>query len=185
MWKRATLLAAAVVLASAGAQAANKWGLPGATSEEPSRFEGKVVDIACELTGNCPANCGDGKRQLGVVETSNDKLWLVIKNFDGFANAHLDVLPFCGKKIVVDGLKVETPHMPSLVIQFLKPAGDEKAKWIRAAGFSKDWHKRNPKFSKKQANGWFWHDDQIKDIIKRTGELGDPKLDVKKELEEN
>jgi chaperone required for assembly of F1-ATPase len=43
--------------------AAEEWGIDG---EEKARLTVKVVDIACELSGNCPAKCGEGKRQLGL-----------------------------------------------------------------------------------------------------------------------
>ena len=39
-----------LVLGPAGVQAAEEWGLP---EEEVVRFEAKVVDIVCELTGDC------------------------------------------------------------------------------------------------------------------------------------
>ena len=49
------------------ARAAEEWGLP---DEKVVRFEAKVVDAMCELTGDCPAQCGGGKRQLGLVTDS-------------------------------------------------------------------------------------------------------------------
>ena len=49
---------------TAGALAAESWGLP---EEEKTRFEAKVVDALCELTGDCPDRCGGGKRQLGLL----------------------------------------------------------------------------------------------------------------------
>ena len=58
------LLAAACVLASPAARAAEEWGLP---NEEKARFEAKVVDMLCELTGHCVPDCGGGKRQLGLL----------------------------------------------------------------------------------------------------------------------
>ena len=45
---------------SAGSEA-ESWNL---YAEQPARFEAKVVDALCELTGDCPADCGAGKRQL-------------------------------------------------------------------------------------------------------------------------
>ena len=49
----ACVFAAGVTFAGA-AQAAQEWGLP---EEEVVRFEAQVVDILCELTGDCPDNC--------------------------------------------------------------------------------------------------------------------------------
>ncbi|MFQ5565677.1 MAG: hypothetical protein ACE5EU_04870, partial [Paracoccaceae bacterium] len=58
----ALILAATPALAqgefSAGSQAKN-WNLFG---EEKALFEGRVVDALCVLTGDCPADCGAGKR---------------------------------------------------------------------------------------------------------------------------
>ncbi|MEL7205406.1 MAG: hypothetical protein AAGL19_14595, partial [Pseudomonadota bacterium] len=35
---------------------ARPWNL---VAEVPARFEATVVDLLCELAGDCPANCGD------------------------------------------------------------------------------------------------------------------------------
>ena len=43
------------LLAAAPGRAAEEWGLP---EEEVARFEAKVVDVLCELSGDCPAGCG-------------------------------------------------------------------------------------------------------------------------------
>ncbi len=48
----------------------------GLVGEEKAMFSGKVVDILCELSRDCPANCGDGKRQLGVVRKADNVLVL-------------------------------------------------------------------------------------------------------------
>ena len=45
------LMAGAAALLSPNVEAAKGWGIEG---EKPVRFEAKVVDIACELSGNCP-----------------------------------------------------------------------------------------------------------------------------------
>ncbi len=58
-------LALTVSVFAPGSRAADSWGLPG---EKEVRFEAKVVDILCELTGDCPADCGAGKRQLGLLK---------------------------------------------------------------------------------------------------------------------
>ena len=41
---------------------AKTWNL---YAEQSARFEAKVVDILCELTGDCPTDCGGGVRQRG------------------------------------------------------------------------------------------------------------------------
>ncbi|PPR17945.1 MAG: hypothetical protein CFH40_02535 [Alphaproteobacteria bacterium MarineAlpha10_Bin3] len=68
------------------ANAAEEWGLP---NEKIVRFEAKVVDILCELTGDCPKACGEGKRQLGLVNDEG-KLILPLKNSVIFAGLAAD-----------------------------------------------------------------------------------------------
>ncbi|MCP4249804.1 MAG: hypothetical protein GY778_22405, partial [bacterium] len=89
---------AVLVLLSGAARAADEWGIE---YEEKARFEARVVDILCELSGDCPAGCGGGKRQLGLLK-DDGVLILPAKNQDIFAGAAHDLLPYCGKRIVVD-----------------------------------------------------------------------------------
>ena len=77
------LMAISTTAFTASAMAAEEWGLP---DEKISRFEAKVVDVLCELTGDCPNNCGDGSRQLGLIDGSG-KLILPLKNNVAFAGA--------------------------------------------------------------------------------------------------
>ena len=56
---------------------AKEWGLLG---EEKALFTGNVVDLMCEITGDCPENCGNGLRQLGIVRESDNVLVPVLKN---------------------------------------------------------------------------------------------------------
>lgn len=116
MIKRITLLAAAAVAFPLAAQAAEGFGIEG---EKVSRFEAKVVSLNCEITGNCPTNCGNGKHQLGLLR-DDGRLIPVVKNFDPFAGAIDDLLPFCGQRIIADGLLIENPKMPLFMLQFKK-----------------------------------------------------------------
>src|SRR3546814_1679434 len=56
---------AVAFLIAANAQAANSWGLP---NEEIVRFEAKVVDVLCELSGDCPADGGAGRSEEHTSE---------------------------------------------------------------------------------------------------------------------
>jgi len=73
--------------------------------EEKATFSAKVVDILCELTGDCRDDCGAGNRHLGIVRDADDKLIMVLKNaqfsFNGPAE---DLLPYCNKAVDVDGV---------------------------------------------------------------------------------
>ena len=165
----AVALALAVLLpASAGsALAANSWGLPG---EEIQRFEAKVVDILCELTGDCPAQCGGGKRQLGLLK-DDGVLVLPAKNQVPFAGAAAELIDFCGKKVIADGLMVTNRGTTFYALQFVKEAPD--GKWRRANRFADKWATANgvdPAGKKK--NSWFRHDPRVKDLIARQGKLG-------------
>ena len=168
-----TQLAWAVLLTFSGpALAAEEWGIE---YEEKTRFEAKVVDIACELTGNCPPNCGGGKRQLGLVR-DDGKLILPIKNNDPFAGTLVDLISLCGQKVVVDGLWIPNPKLPMFVLQFKKPAPD--GKWSRANWFVKQWGEKN---GADKQNKWFRHDARITRAIKEDGVYGIPGLKPPKE----
>ena len=167
---RTAMLSAALVFSTSASYAANEWGIDG---EEKARFPGKVVDIACELTGDCPDNCGDGKRQLGLVR-EDGTLLLVMKNFDTFAGGVNDLIAFCGKTIEADGLLIKTPHMPVFAIQFKREIG---GKWSRANQFSKDWAAANGQ----KANQWFRKDPAVIKEIKTNGIFGVPGLEPEPE----
>ena len=162
---------AGLLLAAGPAFAAEEWGID---HEEKARLTATVVDIACVLTGDCPENCGGGKRQLGLL-TGEGRLIPAAKNFDPFAGALADLLPFCGRDIVVDGLLIENPKLPMFAIQFKKPAGPD-GEWARGNWFVKDWARANPG---KPAGQWFRHDARIAAKIARTGKLGIPGLELK------
>ena len=164
-------LGALLLLGGGAAQAANEWGIE---HEAKARFQAKVVDILCELNGNCPADCGAGKRQLGLLR-DDGKLLLVAKNFDIFAGAANDLKGFCGKRIVADGLMINDPDMPLFALQFKRLAPD--GKWSRANWFIKDWAKANGvAANSKQAKQWFRNDATVKQIIAKDGVFGIPGL---------
>ena len=119
MYRSIIIGAAAGIALTASAFAAEGWGI---SHEKVTRTEAKIVDLLCEVTGNCVANCGNGKRQLGLLLDSG-KLVPVVKNNDPFAGAIADLLPFCGKRIVADGLLISNPKMSLFQLQF-KQAGD-------------------------------------------------------------
>ncbi len=158
----------AFLITGAGAtQAAEEWGIDG---EKKARFEAKVVDVLCELTGDCPANCGGGKRQLGLLK-DDGTLILAVKNFDIFAGAVNDLVGFCQKRIVADGLLINNPKIPLFALQYKKLAPD--GKWGRANQFGKDWSKAN---GGKKGSQWFKNDATIKKVIAEKGVYGIPGL---------
>lgn len=161
------IVALAFLAFAPAAFAAEEWGIDG---EKTVRFEAKVVDIACELSANCPANCGGGKRQLGLLR-DDGSLLLVAKNFDIFAGGSADLIGFCGQRIIADGLLINSPKMPLFALQFRRLAPD--GKWGRAVGFTRNWSKAN---GGKSAAKWFRHDAGIKAEISANGVFGIPGL---------
>ncbi|HJP22376.1 MAG: hypothetical protein QF546_03920 [Alphaproteobacteria bacterium] len=169
MVERGTFLGAVLVLLlglSGTANAANIWGLP---AEEKVRFEARVVDILCELSGNCPTRCGAGKRQLGLLR-DDGTLVLAMKNAGMFSGASEDLLPFCGRRIVADGLFSTNFGVRVFALQFLKPVDGE---WNNARQFIRNWSKtRGLKITDPKAKSWFRHDEKIKAVIAEQGPTG-------------
>ena len=171
---RKILIGAGLFLAGSigTAQAADEWGIE---YEEKSRVEAKVVDIQCEVAGICTDNCGNGKHQLGLL-LDDGRLVPVVKNKEPFAGATNDLIKFCNKRVVADGLMIKNPKMPMFVLQFKKLANC--GKWSGATQFGKDWSKAN---GGKDASQWFRNDATIAAIIKKDGVFGIPGLEPEKE----
>ena len=157
----------ASLLALGSAHAAKSWGV---TGEEIARFEAKVVDILCELTGDCPDNCGDGKRQLGLL-TAENKLILVGKNQTPFSGAAEELVEFCGKQVIADGLFTDNRGLRFFALQFVRMAPD--GEWQSANRFQGKWAERNGVAAdSKEAKQWYQHDPNVKRLIERDGLLG-------------
>ncbi|VAV92570.1 hypothetical protein MNBD_ALPHA08-99 [hydrothermal vent metagenome] len=167
MYKKIFIAAALLVAGVLSVNAATEWGIE---YEKTTRTEAKVVDLLCEITGNCVPECGAGKRQLGLL-FDDGKLVPAVKNFEPFAGATNDLIKYCNKRIVADGLMISNPKMPMFVIQFSRLAPD--GKWSRANQFGKDWSKAN---GGKPSNQWFREDPRIKALIKERGVFGIPGL---------
>ena len=161
------LMAVSATAIAAKANAAEEWGLP---DEKIARFEAKVVDVLCELSGDCPKACGGGKRQLGLID-GKGKLILPLKNSVIFAGAADELIDFCGKQVIADGLFATNRGYTVFALQFVKEAPN--GKWRRANRFLPKWAKKNglPANSKK-ANRWFDHDPKVKASISKDGKLG-------------
>ncbi len=161
------MLALGLALTTAAARAAESWGLPG---EEEVRFEAKVVDILCELTGDCPADCGAGKRQLGLLK-DDGSLVLPLKNQVVFAGVAAELIGYCARRVVADGLMVNNRGNRVFALQFVK--GAPNGKWHRANRFQPKWAAENGVGPKSlTARRWFENDPRVKDLIARDGKLG-------------
>lgn len=148
---------------------AKEWGLYGETK---AAFSGKVVDLLCELSGDCPDNCGGGNRQLGVVRDADNKLIAVLKNTQAaFNGAAEDLLPYCNKAVDVDGVMIgEDEFSPSrfYMVQLIREQG--AAEWNKTTLWTKRWAEKNPEAKGK--GPWFRRDPRVKAQIAATGHLG-------------
>ena len=160
---RAIVAAGLLGMMAQAAPAAEEWGIEG---EKTARFAAKVVDVLCVITGDCPKDCGAGRRQLGLL-TDEGKLYPAVKNFVPFAGAQVELKPFCGKRVLADGLIIESPKARLFALQFVKPLPD--GKWRRANRFGMAWSKAN---GGKDASEWYRHDPLVKKIIEKDGKLG-------------
>lgn len=153
---------------SVGSQA-ESWNL---YAESPALFEAKVVDPLCDLTGDCPADCGAGNRQLALLRAVDQVLVYALKNgqpvFTGSAN---DLLPYCGKVVEVDGLVLIDPDIGLknvFLIQKIREKG--AADWVKTNRWTKDWKAANPTLTGKDP--WFRQDPRVKAEIAKNGYFG-------------
>ncbi len=147
--------------------AAQEWGLIG---EKIVRFDAKVVDLLCELTGDCPDNCGAGSRQLGLIDGSG-RLIPVFKNVVPFAGAAAELIDFCGKTVTADGLFSTNREITIFSLQFVREAPD--GKWRKANRFLPKWAETNGVAAdSKAAKAWFRNDPRVKALIAAQGKLG-------------
>lgn len=170
------MIAAAVAALGSGASAqdfsegsqAKTWNL---YAEVPAKFEATVIDLLCELTGDCAADCGGGNRQLGLKRTADDVIVPAIKNNrPAFSGAATDLAPFCNQVVEVDGLMIEDEDFPVnniYPVQTIRPAGGEK---IKANRFTGKWAEKHPEAKGK--GPWFRRDPRINEITSREGYLG-------------
>jgi hypothetical protein len=169
---RLILLATLLLASWLPAEAAEEWGIPG---EKTDRFEAKVVDILCELTGNCPKRCGGGERQLGLLK-DDGTLVLAIKNNYPFTGAAWDLVDFCGQRVTADGLMIENRGTRFFNLQFVRLAPD--GKWRRANRWIDKWAaEQGVAADSETAKQWFRNDPTVKAIQAREGgKLGIPGL---------
>lgn len=174
--KKTLALIAAVAAAPAIAQdfsegsEAKSWNL---FAEQPARFEAKVVDILCEVTGNCADNCGNGDRQLGLVRAVDNVLVYPNKNVQtSFNGATADLLPYCGQDVEVDGLLLEDPDLGATniyLVQLIRAL--DEPEFTKANQWTKAWAERNPEAAEGKGP-WFRRDPRVKAAIEAEGYFG-------------
>ncbi|MEJ6396324.1 hypothetical protein [Yoonia sp. 208BN28-4] len=148
---------------------ARSWNL---YAEYPATFEATVVDILCELTGDCVDNCGDGARQLGLLRTVDDVLVFPNKNSQpAFTGAAQELLPYCGQLVDVDGLELYDDDLGAFniyLVQKIRAAGTEE--WTTANSWTKDWAEANPDAA--GSGPWFRRDPRVLAEIAEEGYFG-------------
>jgi hypothetical protein len=148
---------------------AKPWNL---YAEVPARFEAKVVDILCEMTGDCAAECGGGARQLGLLRKADDVLIFPNKNAQAaFTGAVVELAPFCGMDVEVDGLLIDDPDLGAkniYLVQKIRNSGDTE--WTAANRWTREWAKANPEAKGK--GPWFRRDPRVKAEIAAHGYTG-------------
>jgi hypothetical protein len=155
---------------SEGSQAV---GWKNVQGREAAVFKGKVVDILCELTGDCADGCGMGKRQMGVIRESDGKLILAGKNNEtSFAGATVDLAAYCGDTVTIDGLLVGNPELTDtkfLQVQLIQREGSDK--WGKAKRFGRAWKKEFKEAAKKKGP-WFRKHPAVQAELDANGYLG-------------
>ena len=147
---------------------ARSWNL---YAEVPARFEAKVVDVLCELTGNCAEDCGAGTRQLGLIRSADNVMVLPMKNSQpAFTGAAEELAPFCNQVIEVDGLMIEDEDLGASNIYLVQRIKSGDADWIKANTWTKKWAKKHPEAKGK--GPWFRRDPRVKEVIASEGYLG-------------
>jgi hypothetical protein len=148
---------------------AKSWNL---YSEVPALFEAKVVDITCEITGDCPADCGAGARQLGLLRAADGVLVYPNKNAQPlFTGAAQELLPYCGQQVEVDGLMLDDAEIGAnnlYLVQKIRAVG--AAEWVAAKQWTKDWEAANPEAAGE--GPWFKRDPRVLAEIATNGYFG-------------
>jgi hypothetical protein len=144
----------------------------GVANEQLVTIKGTVVDVACEITHDCAPRCGDGKRQLGL-KTLGGKLLLAAKSEVDFMGSVRDLLPYCGRILIVDGLTTSDYGTTLLMVQRFKLS--DAAPWRAADQGLADWAKANHlAVDSEEAKLWMRHDPTVAAAVAKRGKLGVP-----------
>lgn len=152
----------AITGCAAGPGGIDNWPI---TKAERNGFVGTVVDIQCELTGNCAENCGEGTRQL-AIKTEEFGTVFAVKNLNNYSGAVEEIWPFCAETVEVNGLFTEHKGVKFFQVQNVREPGGS---WQKATRYLKVWSERtgNP-----ASERWYNNDDRIQEILERDGRLG-------------
>jgi len=141
----------------------DKWSISGA---EVAEFSGEVVDVLCELSGNCAEQCGAGNRQLGIKSDAGTVL--ISKNNNLYTGASEELWPFCSQQLVVNGQFTQTGDIRIFQVQNIREPGGE---WMAASRFLEVWADKNDQ-SVSDAKQWYRQDTRVTTVLEQNGLLG-------------
>lgn len=148
---------------------AKSWNL---FAEIPATFEATVVDLLCEVAGQCTDDCGGGRRQLGLLRSADGVLIYPNKNNQpAFTGASVELYPYCGQTVEVDGLILDDPDLGATniyLVQTIRLVGETE--WVKASRWTDVWAENNPEAEGK--GPWFRRDPRVNAEIAEEGYFG-------------
>lgn len=169
----AALLAQPALAEAEFAEGSQVTGWDNLQGRENATFRAKVVDVICALTGDCPADCGGGARQMALLREADGALILAAKNAQPlFTGATEDLAPYCGQSVTVDGLLVGDPALTDTKVYqvfLIRREGHEAS--AKAERWSRIWNRAH-KDQAKRDEPWFRRDPAVRQAIEENGYLG-------------
>ena len=141
----------------------DRWGISGV---EVAELSGEVVDVLCEVSGNCVDQCGAGTRQLGLK--TQESTVLIAKDVNRYTGGAEELWPFCSQQLVINGQFTETDKTRFFQVQNVRsPNGP----WMKTSRFLEVWAEKNGK-PLTSANRWYLEDPRVTTILEQDGLLG-------------
>ncbi len=166
-FKSLSLIVVSALLLTACASGPGKIANWPITAAEQAALSGSVVDVLCELSGNCADNCGDGSRQLGI-KTGDQGLILISKNLTNYTGAADELIGFCGRPVEINGLFTDHEGVRFFQVQNMREPGGQ---WKKATQFNQAWAKRSGK-PVGLAGKWYLNDGRVDEVLTKDGRLG-------------
>lgn len=141
----------------------DQWGISGS---EVAELSGDVVDILCEVSGDCVERCGAGNRQLGI--RTDEKVVLIAKDINNYTGGAEELWPFCNQPLTVNGQFTETGDTRFFQIQNVREPGGP---WMSTTRFLEVWAEKNDK-DLATAKRWYRHDPRVRTTLEQDGLLG-------------
>lgn len=140
-----------------------RWQISGV---EVAAISGEVVDLLCEVSGNCADQCGAGKRQIGIKTDTGTVL--VSKDLNLYSGGAEQLWRYCGETLEVNGLFTETGNIRMFQVQNIRKPGEA---WQSTSQFLTTWAEQNGT-TVSEAKRWYLKDPRITEILERDGRLG-------------